>query len=366
MSALEEFDQQLAEYWCARETRRTLPEWLTWLEKHGLSVSPSQVNSSSTQPVNYQDFLKACQQVWSSQPQWLKQLTSLEWLEEQQLLVFPQTQSSGSTPSYLEQRVHQLTQEMQILQQRVMLLEHRPVSSPQRSAPARAAAPVERPPAPSKPKTAKGNFTVTSQKLTKKEPEAKPAKPAEKQSLRDIYLSFNDWCRNFEQAGHSLQPFSNGALPVASSHRISLTQFVHRARRKMEDFSGFEQAVQAFEKQHRDGLVPLVSEESNPAVESKDSPETPALASAEKFAAAQAAEAEARITTTGFQTPPPDLYHAFNDWLQWLEEQGIVVQNYASEDLQVASSHQISFTQFCRRVERKLDDVTAFQHALGS
>ena len=66
-----------------------------------------------------------------------------------------------------------------------------------------------------------------------------------------------------------------------------------------------------------------------------------------------------------FTEPPEDIYLEYNAWLEWLADQGIDPTQFSSKPIHVRGSHRISFPQFCRRFERKLDDVTGFRSMLG-
>ena len=62
--------------------------------------------------------------------------------------------------------------------------------------------------------------------------------------------------------------------------------------------------------------------------------------------------------------PEDNVYHNFPEWLEWLKESGLDISQFTSEDLSSISSHRISFPQFCRRLERRLDDPEGFRKQL--
>lgn len=93
-------------------------------------------------------------------------------------------------------------------------------------------------------------------------------------------------------------------------------------------------------------------------------PETPLLSKITEEIGFSA-ESSAGEGPSAFEKPSLELYLSFNDWLTWLLERGIDPQHYAQEPLEVPSSHQISFPQFCRRLERKLSDIPGFHRAIG-
>ena len=91
---------------------------------------------------------------------------------------------------------------------------------------------------------------------------------------------------------------------------------------------------------------------------------TPDIPEIEEVEALEFTE-QIKETSTGFQLPPDDLYQDYNSWLEWLIDQNLDPRVYSSQDLQVESSHRISFPQFRRRLERKLDDPETFRNLLG-
>ena len=166
--------------------------------------------------------------------------------------------------------------------------------------------------------------------------EDKPKEP-EIVQLRNAYLSFNGWCSQFKEVGIELDQLTEGPLAVQSSHQISFRQFTHRFIRKLKSpelESQFDEYTQSFERMRSAG-VDL----------SLPSPEP------EEF--------------KGFHYPPESEYRRFNDWLSWLQELDINPADYSSVPLEVESSHRISFPQFCRRLERKLDDAESFRKRLA-
>ena len=68
--------------------------------------------------------------------------------------------------------------------------------------------------------------------------------------------------------------------------------------------------------------------------------------------------------TSEFRLPNDETYKNFSEWIGWLRQEGIDPADFTSQDLENLSSHQISFPQFCRRLERRLDDPEGFREKL--
>ena len=64
-------------------------------------------------------------------------------------------------------------------------------------------------------------------------------------------------------------------------------------------------------------------------------------------------------------TPKVEEYQSFQLWLDWLKSQEVDPQDFTQASLEPRSSHRISFPQFCRRLERQLDDVEGFRKAVS-
>ena len=189
---------------------------------------------------------------------------------------------------------------------------------------------------------------------------AKPPSPQEQapemepKPLGEIYLSFNDWIDQFLNKGINLEQLASASLKVDSKRRISFGQFGHRMEKKVEDPQQFQSVFQQFANQYADGFVPEVSQLQEQA----------SSASEQISETAPSNPQSERPSIQQFQPPPHDMYRGFNDWLEWLKDCGIDPHEFASQDLMISSTRQISFQQFCRRLERNLDDVQSFRNAL--
>jgi len=214
-----------------------------------------------------------------------------------------------------------------------------------------------------------------------------PPPPPDKVPLSSAYLSFNNWCDKFTNCNLDLQVLSSSEIQVPSSHKISYRQFQFRITRKVGASPELDQMFRQFADIHTKGIVtePLFKESEPETIAQEsfalDSPvpnvnnEPSHILTAEElhdfsksnYEDFQAAPAEASPSAetpppvSAFQTPSEDLYQGFNTWLDWFQEQGFDLSNFSSKSLRVESSHRISFRQFCRRVERRLDSTEEFR-----
>lgn len=385
MTPLEKLESRLLEHWQGKESKKSWREWVQWLNRVGLNIQvnpPSQM--SSQQKINYQTFLKNSEEALKHHPEWLPQLTAPSWLISHELIVFPSAffktdlQSEHSQPQHLaaveslKKQVAQISSDMQAIQQRVTLLESRSNSAtgaaPQAPPVSMSIKPVKTPSAfPGiQPQMGPEQAQIMEKELTVRHLSQKPKSPPKKdldepppfpkmERLEDIYLSFNEWCDQFHKIDVDLQQLASASIQVPSSHRISFRQFGHRIARKVDDQEKLNEALLTFENKYQDGFIPDLPEDN-----SADSADELELHSEEKNMVSGSSD------QGGFSPPSSDMYQEFNTWLDWLAEQGIDLRNFSSQELTVASSHRISFTQFCKRLERKLDDVEGFRQAVGN
>ncbi|MEC7192362.1 MAG: hypothetical protein VXW13_02590, partial [SAR324 cluster bacterium] len=254
----------------------------------------------------------------------------------------------------------------QIEQQSIQQPRRVPMPSP----PPPGGSPLKQPPPPvppSPPSTPMMSQTLENELRFRSPPELKPkayvpesfdennAFPA--RPLDEAYLSFNEWCDHLYSIGLNVQELSAENLRVESSRPISFLQFSHRLERRVTPTDRLHDLLETFRLHYRTGFSPAPPTTKMPGL----TPDATEVAEEEAFELTQ----EINETSTGFQLPPEDLYQDYNSWLEWLIDQNLDPRVYSSQDLQVESSHRISFPQFRRRLERKLDDPETFRNLLG-
>ncbi|MGK5093369.1 hypothetical protein WDW89_15335 [Deltaproteobacteria bacterium TL4] len=370
MTLIETFEQQLIRYWSQLESRKTWKEWIQWLRNAGYPHDvPGLKKGSVDEQVNYQTFLREGEPFLRASPEWFKQLSSPEWLHSQNLVIIPSTKSAqagSSAIENLETQIKYLKNELQKLQQRTARLEaHMASYGPSPSVN------MDSGEFPSVEKYAHGLMAtsptiplnqaqIMDKELTLRRLTQKPRKEVEfaeenfkvvLERLENVYLSMNDWCSHFAKAGLNLQQLSSTPLEVAGSHQISFRQFGHRIARKIENQEALAQFLKRFEDRFKDGINPHLHPSSTTPIFS---------GSSTSFSSDNNLP-----SSSGFSQPSEEMYQDFNSWLEWLRSQGIDPQRYTAQDLKVSGSHRISFTQFCKRIERNLEDIDGFRQALG-
>ena len=395
MKALYQLENQLIEHWQRKESRKTWQEWLKWLEQIQCPLRVDQPEKVSPgDQINYQTFLHFSETALAHLPDWESKLTTLNWVEAHDLCLLPTNWASPniiatkSTPGQPEQHkylteedlagTHQallrLAEEVDKVKGRLEQIERQSIQQPRRvpmpSPPLPGGSPLKQPPPqapPSPPSTPMMSQTLENELRFRPPPELKPktyvpesfdennAFPA--RPLDEAYLSFNEWCDHLYSIRLNIQELSEENLKVESSRPISFLQFSHRLERRVTSSDRLHDLLETFRLHYRMGFSPEPPITKMPGL----IPDIPEIEEDEAFEFTN----EINTTSTGFQLPPEDLYQDYNSWLEWLIDQNFDPRIHSSQDLLVESSHRISFPQFRRRLERKLDDPETFRNFLG-
>lgn len=355
---LQRLEQQLQRHWVSQETRRTWAEWNQWLAAAGCEVAPplpGTLDASSKVP--YQFWLEHAESVLDPHLDWLSRLGSPAWLQRHQVQVVPrqlkENSGSGGWDSLdlhsLQTELARLVDQIHVVQQQLRgtsPLKHSPFATAHR--PAAALTPVsagQLPPPIISPQLLQRELKHRSATPESKKEET-PAVPESKYvPLRETYLSFNAWCDQLEELDIPLAKEIDGKVRVSSSHAISFRQFGYRLLRRGRDDQAQKQLqyyLERFEQLRQDGVGTKLAAEAEPAPEpEKTEPPNPP------------------------PTPKVEEYQSFQLWLDWLKSQEVDPQAFTQAPLESRSSHRISFPQFCRRLERQLDDVEGFRKAVA-
>ncbi len=390
-SILETLDDKLQQYWLEQETKKTWEEWMQWLQDLDCPLNLDRPLDIPDRPFSFRTMFTASEPQLRQHSDWMTRLTTPTWLRRQQIVIMPNLLKRGNVVSpavaevsALQVELTRLIDQIHMVQQRMGHLEassqkprsvvaNIPVTAPvnpqmtpkpqvvqqQVRAPISGMQnrmqPQQRPPSPmGKPDLARtlerelqiinstaaiSSTTFTDEEENKNEPEIMP--------LYEAYLSYNSWCDQFMEVNLNLQEFIKGELRVPSSHQISFKQFRHRILREANDPDELTQVLESFSRLRKDGVdINIKGEESIKAE-------------------AESAPIEIETEQTGFVPPSLDEYKTFNNWLAWLKENEIDPDQYTSKELGNSSSHQISYPQFCKRLERQLEDPEGFREAVG-
>ena len=350
---LNTLEEQLKKQITEGETRKTWREWQSWLNNQGCPMELTHpLNLSQERPISYQKFLEVTESQLNLAPEWQAKLCTPSWVQRHRIKLVPKefkkvsaSQIEGLDLDSLQTELTRLVDQIHTVQQQMGHLETgKKISKTQLAneiSEAAQASPQFRPVAGliGRPDATlmlqrELNIVANFEKGPKKkeedfiEPQIVP--------LKEAYLSFNRWLDQFEDIHLELSPFFQKPLRIHSSHEISFIQFCHRLKRETSNPQELDQALQSFERVRKNGVD---------------------LNLPEKKIETQGSDSENPV----FQLPSEDVYKNFGEWISWLQEEGIDPKEYTSQDLESMSSHQISFPQFCRRLERRLDDPKGFR-----
>ena len=360
-SLLQRLEQQLQRHWVSQETRRTWAEWNQWLATAGCELAPPLPETlDAGTKVPYQFWLEHAESVLDPHPDWLARLGSPTWLQRHQVHAIPKqlNESSGlggldsQDLNSLQTELARLVDQIHVVQQQLR------GTSPLKPSPF---ATAHRPAAPSSPSLGAGQprTPLLSPQLLQRELKHRPETPQPEKAetpaapepryvpLREAYLSFNAWCDQLEALDLPLAEEIDGEVRVSSSHAISFRQFGHRLLRRGRDEKAQEQLqhyLDRFEQLRQDRVDSNLSAEPEPTPAPEPAePEPPEVPPA----------------------PKVEEYQKFQAWLDWLRSQEVDPQAFTQAALKSRSSHRISFPQFCRRLERQLDDVEGFRKVVA-
>jgi hypothetical protein len=387
MKALDQLEYRLFEHWQRKVTHKTWQEWFQWLEEIHCPLRVDRPEKVALEDrINFQTFLRFCETALARMPDWESKLTTPNWVEAHNLCLLPAQWTTPSAavpkptveqpkhPEYLTEEdlagTHQallrLAEEVDRVKGRLEQIEQPPRAS-MPIPPSHIKQPsLPQAPIPSAPKSMMSQ-TLENELRFRPPPELKPktyvpesfdensAFPA--RPLDEAYLSFNEWCDHLYAIGLNVQELSAEILRVESSRPISFLQFSHRLDRRVDSSERLHDLLETFRLHYRTGFSPAPPTKQMPG----SAPDP--LENGEN--GAFDLEAEIIDSSIRFQFPPEDLYQDYNSWLEWLIDQDLDPRDYSSQDLQVESSHRISFPQFRRRLERKLDDPETFRNLLG-
>ena len=88
-------------------------------------------------------------------------------------------------------------------------------------------------------------------------------------TLKEAYLTYNNWCDQFDDVHLDLQEFVNGDLKVKGSHKISFKQFKHRILKQAIDEKQLENVFESFARLRSSGIDINLSENGQKEHESE-------------------------------------------------------------------------------------------------
>ena len=284
---LDALEERLQQYMLEQETKKTWDGWIQWLAEIDCPITFEKPLQIPNRPFSFQTWLASCEQQLNQHPEWQARLSTPAWLKRQQITVLPKFIQSGDKKaleatelSGLQAELTRMVDQIHTVQQRISHLETGASKSPTQSIHQSASqqipsmnVPRSTLPAtglsdplgrPDLARTLEREMQMLSKGTSKKgsaisgsdpdsaEPEIVP--------LKEAYLTFNNWCDQFDDVHLDLQEFVNGELRVKGSHKISFKQFKHRLLKNARDVKQLEGVLESFERLRSSGIEVNLSE----------------------------------------------------------------------------------------------------------
>ena len=284
---LDALEERLQQYMLEQETKKTWDGWIQWLAEIDCPITFEKPLQIPNRPFSFQTWLASCEQQLNQHPEWQARLSTPAWLKRQQITVLPKFIQSGDTKaleatelSGLQAELTRMVDQIHTVQQRISHLEtgtsksstqsiHQSASQqipsmnvPRSTLPATGlsdplgrpdlARTLEREMQMISKGTSKNGSVISGSDSDSAEPEIVP--------LKEAYLTFNNWCDQFDDVHLDLQEFVNGELRVKGSHKISFKQFKHRLLKNARDVKQLEGVLESFERLRSSGIEVNLSE----------------------------------------------------------------------------------------------------------
>ena len=284
---LDALEERLQQYMLEQETKKTWDGWIQWLAEIDCPITFEKPLQIPNRPFSFQTWLASCEQQLNQHPEWQARLSTPAWLKRQQITVIPKFIQRGDKKaleatelSGLQAELTRMVDQIHTVQQRISHLEtgasksstqsiHQSASQqipsmnvPRSTLPATGlsdplgrpdlARTLEREMQMLSKGTSKNGSAISGSDPDSAEPEIVP--------LKEAYLTFNNWCDQFDDVHLDLQEFVNGELRVKGSHKISFKQFKHRLLKNARDVKQLEGVLESFERLRSSGIEVNLSE----------------------------------------------------------------------------------------------------------
>jgi len=284
---LDALEERLQQYMLEQETKKTWDGWIKWLAEIECPITFEKPLQIPNRPFSFQTWLTSCEQQLNQHPEWQARLSTPAWLKRQQITVLPNFIQSGDKKaleatelSGLQAELTRMVDQIHTVQQRISHLETGASKSSAQSIHQSASQQI--------PSMTVSKSTLPASGLS--DPLGRPdlARTLEREmqmaskgknikgssipgsdtdaaepklvSLKEAYLTYNNWCDQFDDVHLDLQEFVNGELRVKGSHKISFKQFKHRLLKNAIDGKQLEGVLESFARLRSSGIDINLSE----------------------------------------------------------------------------------------------------------
>lgn len=284
---LDALEERLQQYMLEQETKKTWDGWIQWLDEIECPITFEKPLQIPNRPFSFQTWLTSCEEQLIQYPEWQARLTTPAWLKRQQINVFPNFIQSVDKKTLqtteligLQAELTRMIDQIHTVQQRISHIE---IDAPKSSAQSIHQTASQQIPSmtvskstlpasglsdplgrPDLARTLEREMQLASKGKSIKGSEIPGYDPdvAEPKlvSLKEAYLTYNNWCDQFDDVHLDLQEFVNGELRVKGSHKISYKQFKHRILKNAVDGKQLEGVLESFARLRSNGIDINLSE----------------------------------------------------------------------------------------------------------
>ena len=280
-NTLDALEERLQQYMLEQETKKTWDGWIQWLAEIDCPITFEKPLQIPNRPFSFQTWLTSCEDQLNQYPEWQARLSTPAWLKRQQITVFPNIIKSSDNKaleatelSGLQAELTRMVDQIHTVQQRISHLEtgaskssaHSIHQNSSQQIPTMTVSKSTLPASglsdplgrPDLARTLEREMQMASKGKSIKGsgiPGSDPGVAEPKLvSLKESYLTYNNWCDQFDDVHLDLQEFVNGELRVKGSHKISFKQFKHRLLKNAIDGKQLEGVLESFARLRSSGI----------------------------------------------------------------------------------------------------------------
>ncbi|MBG56451.1 MAG: hypothetical protein CL935_04925 [Deltaproteobacteria bacterium] len=291
---LKALEERLQKFVLEQETKKTWDGWLQWIAEIDCPITFKKPAQIPNRPFSFQTWLASCENQLREHPEWQTRLTTPAWLKRQQINVLPNYVKTGEKKALgaaelqaLQAELTRMVDQIHTVQQRISNIETGASKTSAQSFNQIASEQIPSMTSPSSTLSATGlSDPLGRPDLARTlEREMQMANKSSASSgndgdlvepdiipLKEAYLTYNNWCDQFDNVHLDLQEFVNGELRVKGSHKISFKQFKHRILKNARDGEQLEGVFESFSRLRSSGVDINLSEIKQEINESESNP----------------------------------------------------------------------------------------------